>query len=1476
MTRHAFLAATVAMLLAAVACAAPVELSNDHLTIALDSEDGYAVSGIVDLASGVNFIAPRPEGFEQDRSPWAVVIKMPSGVMRTLTAADATTASHALAGETLTVTWEGVRGDETQSDLTVAMQVSLPAGSVKAFWSVTVSGETAGALWSVNCPRVFGVRSLGDDQMCVPYHWGRLVRDPTHGARAQTLSYPQPSSMQFFAYWGTEDARSPELEVEEGHVPISGWSQDRSDAAGLYWGAEDGEFHWKKFHYDGGGVDGQLHWWIENIPAIEDWPVTADEPGPVNYTPPYRNVVAAFTGDWHEAAALYGEWAREQLWSRRGTADDWPDETPAPGSDELTQWVPNWFREIGFWAKFYHEPAKILPEWAAYSKWLRVPMASHWYRSKVARFNDNDPENFPPDPYVLEGTRDAKQMGVHPMPYVLATIWDTDTQSWIREHGEKSEFTDEGGHFYPWAIGDQMFAWMCPAPDQWRAKMREVCGKCIIEHGMSGVYLDVLAAGAAKGCYSTSHGHAAHGGNYQFAGNRQLMSELRAETRRLKPDAAFFTEAIDEVFNDLMDGYLTLDLTRGYLMTREQVAPIFTAVYHPYAINFGSDANLDQAPDVFGVIYGRQFIWGSQLLNSSIVSKLPEEGDPTSEMFRDITQAYHVAGRRFLMGGEWTRLAVRPKDAPAGSSGLELASDATVIRYHGSRKDRKQIWTGPAVMASAWKRDGDLGIVMVNVTGDEQTVELAVRPEPLGLTAAARLVRTWPLDPESIGEAAGAHDLTLAPRTAAVYVITTDVDRAMEVNELEDTPWELLMADDGPFEPVAGPAGSLWACSDGPVVNATSDEGTAATPYSFDGGGALTPRIGHQAKVRGVAAEGKPLPRDLGAQPFALMRRLPHTVARAGRGLLVLSGDDQHLSCVAGPGTEIKFAAPGLVITASADTGQLFQEIGAELTDAVTLPEHDGGYLVGYARFEPAEMEALLTFGDEEFAARLRPLADRLLGLADAPPDQRAADLAAASREFVELVGTLNDEPGALAPDAPLSRLHDRMSALVRAQLGGQMQIWARHRWLSPEVAKRLTVMVQNDAGLFEDLTEIEVLPVGGWAEGGLEVAGEGDIYEVRKAARAFQPALTLHDGLYVERMVPVVACARTSRAQQEYCLTGIVRLEANRPYEVKSSVKPSDVVAGAEVSAEVKVRNWSPEDVHVTFAGSGPEGWRVEPQPAELTASGLAYSELQVLVTPPADVPRGRYEVNLTANHSDGPETEVYAVIAVNVLDALVPFAADGDWTAPESEELAAIRHSGTFALYAEEGEAVRIRLDNVRVSHYTDTLAWELHAPDMSVLQSGDVKVDEAHEVEFDAPVTGTYYLSVTPKGGSVVVETDNRYLCELATPGAPLKLFTRNIARRFHVPAGSTGFAIAGRDGGPTETAHVVITSPTGRVAYDHDGNFQGADNPVQVNPDEAGKVWTITVDAVQDIELWLTGDVSPYLATSAERVLAPTRN
>jgi len=128
------------------------------------------------------------------------------------------------------------------------------------------------------------------------------------------------------------------------------------------------------------------------------------------------------------------------------------------------------------------------------------------------------------------------------------------------------------------------------------------------------------------------------------------------------------------------------------------------------------------------------------------------------------------------------------------------------------------------------------------------------------------------------------------------------------------------------------------------------------------------------------------------------------------------------------------------------------------------------------------------------------------------------------------------------------------------------------------------------------------------------------------------------------------------------------------------------------------------------------------------------------------------------------------------------------GDWPRPEDSQLAHIRQAGTLVLYAEEGEPINISLSNVRVTRYVDTMAFALHAPDLSVISEGNIKVDESQVIETTAPATGTYYLTVTPKQGSAVVRSDSRYLCEVVTAEAPLPLFASDVTRYFYVPSGS----------------------------------------------------------------------------------------
>ena len=1464
--------ARLALVAGALARAAEVQLSNTRLTIGLDRDDGYAVSALVDRATNRDFVAPRPEGLTQDRSPWLIRMRSGDGRELAFSAADADVASHTATDDRLTVTWGGVRHGDCDCDLTVTVTIRLPAEDTKSHWSIAVRGRGTCTLWQVDFPRVAGVTGLGDDQLCLPHYWGRLWRNPTRRRRTVRLVYPQPASMQFFAFWGTSDLREPDLpEVDEG-VVASGWSPDRSDASGLYWAAEDGAGYLKHFVVDTASVPGQLAWHVENIPSLDEWPPEQATPErSFEYASPYEVAVAVFTGDYHEAARLYREWAAERVWCQRGPADEWPDTVPPAAGEGLVQWVPTWFRRIAFWAKFYHEPAKVLPEWAAYRQWLRVPTASHYYRYNISRFDDNYPEHLPADPYFEQGIRAARALGVDPLPYINGVIWDTDTQSWHRESGLAAAAKTESGSIYPWDINGEIHAHMCPATEQWRAKMRETSEKLICEQGVSGVYLDCLAATRALPCYDPSHGHPIRGGNYRGQGNRTLMHDLRAHIRAHTPRAAFFTEEIGELYIDVMDGYLTLDLTRSANSPGEQILPVFSAVYHPYTINFGSDAELGLPPDFFAWQMGTLLTWGTQPLLSAIVAKPPRAGDANSEFLRDLVQAYHCAARRFLQGGEWTRLAVRPPGAAAGSCGLELSVAPHDMRFN-KRRDRVVTWAGPAVLGSAWRRGGDVGIVVVNITDAAQAAELTVRPTALGLDELARLLRLWPAPVDEVPLEEGKAVLSVPARRTAVYVLQVSPDESVPApDELDDTPWVLSSVVDGEFPAVAGPPGSVWACSDALVRNTFGAERTEAQPVGLADDGSTSPRRGRQAEHRGPGAEGRGLPRRVDEQPFFLLRRLPATVSAPPEAeTLALSGSDSHLSCLASGGTQFRFPVPGWTIVSDALTGKLVHGLAEGVTAAVKLPD-TGRYMVGYARLDPEAVARRLA-SSAVLRARSGPLQTKLAAIAGAAPTERTAALAEAMRALHDLECSSADAPGALSPLSPLIDLHERLQALVVAKTGGWARLTAEDDWLSPGRPKALRFEARSLCAAFYGTTAVDCTAVGGWTEGGLTVTSPEKPESTAEGLRLFSPVLALHSATYVERIVPVVAAATVVKDGQEFLLADVLRLTANRPIEIRGPSTAVTAVAGRRASAEVVLRNWSPEDVRAELSASGPEGWELAVEPAAVALPALSDTTVRLALAPGPAARRGSHQTRYLARYSAAPGADVLAVLDVNLLERLVPLEREaGKWSGPAEDNVSCLRRSGKLAVYAEAGEELRIDLRNVRVTRYTDTLTYKLFAPGLEQVADGRIPVDESRSVRHTAQESGAFYLEVRPGAGSARVEVSSRCVAEIATTADPLDLFCSRILRHFFVPKGARGFRLGARDGGPDETARFVLTSPTGRVALDVNGNFAGNELDVDVYEDEAAGLWTVLCEPRQDVTFWLAGDVCPYLSSSPERVL-----
>lgn len=1438
---------TPSLLLAAAVTAAPVTVESSATVATLESAQGYAVTQLTDQATGHDFLAPPAEG--QDRSLWQLVLRDAAGELTTLRPSDAAEAAATLADGALTIVWSNVRQPACAAELTVTVTVR-PREDGGLGWRINVAGQAAAAPWRVDFPRLLAVKSIGDDQLALPIYLGRVMADPGHRAGRLTLEAPQPASMQWFAFWGTPERREPAWQPVADAQNETGWVADRTDARCLMWGTADGRGQYKRYVIDGTVAPDGFGWWIEHLPALDTWPIAADRQT-IAYEPPYDVVTATLRGDWLDAARRYESWARSQVWCGRGPMDAWPETPPQTTATDAVRWTPPWFREVGFWAKFYQEPAKVVPEWAAYAKWLGVPLASHYYRHPISRFDDNYPEHLPADPYFLQGMRAARQMGVQPLPYVQGSIWDTDTQSWFREHAVAAAAKNEAGEIYPWNIADEIHAHMNPATRLWQDKMVEVGQKLIGEHGCAGIYLDVLDASRPYLNYDPAQQAGIHGGNYWAAGNRRLLFELRQATRAVEPAASFFSEAIGEMYLDLLDGHLSLDQMRfSSGRSGEQTWPLFPAVYHPYTINFGCDADLSHAPDLFAWEMGQMLIWGSVPLNSMPGGTRPKTGDPASEFLREVVQAYWQAGRPFLCGGRMERLTVLPTGSKPATEGPTLAAAAHQFQY--SLRGTPRVWHGPAVMASSWSRGEQIAFVMVNITDQEQPVELTV-PQ-----AAGQLYRLWPV-PGEVGPGQGTHRLRVPARRVEILVLSDSPPAAL--TPLVAMPWVLQTVDDGPFPALNAAAGTLWASDDAPVANAVETGRTTAQAEVLGDDGSLTVRTGLHPPG-GAAKEGHGLPRPADRQPFLLLRQLPHAVTGAGRAT-VWSADATHLLGAFDGGLTLRFAEPGLAIVRHLGDGEIVRPLADDLADEIVLPAA-GRYLVGWAGLTSLRPHLALP-GEVLPMARLVGSLRELLAC---PPNQRELFLCEVSQALFELEAGLQEPLGALLAGRPLRVLHDAVQGLTAARVGWLPVAKVDDDWLAPQIAKEVRYTAWRP-GVAEDPLGVELRVLGGWPIEGVTVPrAAGDRVRLNTLPLTF----AFKVGEVVERIAPVLAAADVVVGSRRYRVSSLLFLEANRPYELQGQDLPLSAVGGRTAQAKVNLRNWSPLPLSIQLTVSGPDGWEFG-IPARVDLPPLSDQAVAVAITPSLSSARGGYQILVTANHAAAEECRQLALLDVALLKSLVPLSTTGEWEPAAADNQATLRRNGTIAVVPEAGR-ITGTIRNVRVTIYSDTLTWRLLDPDLQEVAKGQVKVDESAELDQPADKPGCYTLEVVPQSGSGIVTLHHRHVAEVATPDQHLKLFNSDLTRYFHVPEGAKTVGIGWLDGGPDETCRFRLTSPTGRVALDFEEPSSTSPREVAVEAGEAG-VWELRLEPRQDIDVWLTGDADPYLSSSPARVLREAR-
>lgn len=736
-------------LLCAIGVVAPagaaVRLENKHLRLSFDEARGFALTELAHLGRQTAFLGDRTGPL------WRLTFRDGAGNDLVIAAdAPATRRAEPAQGR-LALVWEGVRAG--QGAARVRVTISLGPDAKLSEWRLALDWtDPKLTLREVEFPRVAGIRKVAeDDALTLPVYWGRLATDPLRRLNSYTVTYPCPGSMQYASYYG--------------------------GGAGLYVAAADPDC-WMK----------HIQWSADTKAATGELSLILPAPDPLpkprQWELPYPAMVGVFDGDWYDSAQVYREWALRQKWC-------------AEGPIATRRSIPEWFKEAALWLKYYNEPGKVLGELADHFDYLRVPTAVHYYRYPVAKFDDNYPEMLPAKPGYLEGVRAMQALGAHVIPYTQGSIWDMDTESWRLENGAAAAAKTEAGDFYLWPIAENTFAWMCPFTRQWQEKVFDFVSKQVWDYGLDGVYLDVLSAGRARPCFDKKHGHPLNGGNYWGEGNRVLMRRLRDRIREREPEAVFTTEEICEAYLDGFDGFLTLDVTRGGYTPLIKLCPLFTAVYHDYAIQYGSDCALSRDTDTFCALMAEHLAWGAvPTLSENAPPKIGEKPESAAYL-RATTHTFH-AGRAFLLEGKWLRPPAL--DVPERKMSIGFTHSATVSM--------------PVVRHSLWKApDGRVGLLLTNWTGEVQPVSLRCEPVAWGVPSGSiRPHQLW-AGQERTGTVEMGPDGTLRAQLPARSVLLLEFGgkEPSAAPARADLPFLFLRkGKDGTFPQARVEPGSLW------------------------------------------------------------------------------------------------------------------------------------------------------------------------------------------------------------------------------------------------------------------------------------------------------------------------------------------------------------------------------------------------------------------------------------------------------------------------------------------------------------------------------------------------------------------------------------------------------------------------------------------------------------------------------------------
>jgi hypothetical protein len=733
-------------------------LENETARYTFSKQFRGSVVGLLDRSSGTDFVAGLP---------------YPAALFILATVAPECGAGgelHNLSGGTFEARGESVTGGArlhlSYSDIgghpvAVAVTVSLADSSPRAEWRIAItSADPDVTVHEVTFPAVAMRAAIGsssaDDAVAFPILDGIAIRAPGetfHVGEGLVATYPADLSLQMACVWD----------------PV----------AGLYLAVHDGTGNTKTLGYARVDMDGTAATLLLVRHAA---PARAG----ADPAPAYPVVLGPFAGDWYDAAQHYRSWALSQRW------------TPPPLARRFD--LPLWWKSgvpVASAVAYGDDGQPIVPPAAVpnrareYGVRLGLPVTVllfGWEKSGAW----TGPDFFPPGggaPSFQAAAAGLTSAGDHLYAYLSGSTWRLGRRELPQFDGSAS-FEAEG-----WILAAQRcdgtvlmdafygsIGWpsarMCPGAAGWQDIVVDAV-KEAARLGTDAVSIDEFPVGAVYPCYAGHHGHAPGSGPWQGAAYRTMLERANREAKALNPRLVLTCEEPNELFIDLLGGYVSREnQPDGWMYgqflerygSRFEPVPLFAAVYHDFIVAVSEGAVIDSTWTPLETLrtsltrsLAAGFVLGKLPAVSSVA--VAQADGALLELFGTAARIVHGPAHRWAVLGRM----LRPPELDVPSVTFQwldtdLVTGALLIRDQSA----------PAVLASAWEAtDGSVAHLLANITAEARGVSLPLATRqfqgPAQVTLLQNDVSTLLYQGASPPETVV---VALAPRSLAVVAVT--------------------------------------------------------------------------------------------------------------------------------------------------------------------------------------------------------------------------------------------------------------------------------------------------------------------------------------------------------------------------------------------------------------------------------------------------------------------------------------------------------------------------------------------------------------------------------------------------------------------------------------------------------------------------------------------------------------------------------